>query len=129
MDKKVDSSATGNSGQFLGNSLSYKQEVLKRRGKIDFKKWNVIKILGRGAYGCVFLVCHDRRSHYAMKVYDKVKIVESNLQVNTMNERMILTDAGHPFVLKLHYSFQTSQRLYFIMDYVPGGDLFNYIKK
>lgn len=78
---------------------------MKRRGKIDFKKWNVLKILGKGAYGCVFLVCHDNRSYYAMKVYDKLKIVDSRLSVNTMNERMILTDKGHPFVLKLHYSF------------------------
>jgi serine/threonine protein kinase len=112
--------------------------TLKRKATIDFEHWTVLKVLGQGAYGNVLLVSHEsfnrqtemeQKSYYAMKVYDKQKIIESNLSINTMNERMILIDASHPYVLKLHYSFQSSQSLYFIMDFVEGGDLFQQIKK
>lgn len=89
---------------------------MRRRAAIDFEHWTVIKIIGKGAYGSVFLVSHEsnrhsdleKKSYYAMKIYDKHKIIDSGLSINTMNERMILTDAGHPYVLKLHYSFQSS---------------------
>ena len=41
-----------------------------------------------------------------------------------MNERSILLEMDHPFILNLHYAFQTKHRLYFILDFIEGGSLF-----
>lgn len=44
-------------------------------------------------------------------------------------ERNILVDMGHPFIVKLHYAFQTSGKLYLILDFLRGGDLFSRLSK
>lgn len=48
---------------------------------------------------------------------------------NAMSERDVLMKSHHPFVVKLKYSFQDSSCIYFVMDYVAGGQLFDYLKK
>jgi serine/threonine protein kinase len=48
---------------------------------------------------------------------------------NAMSEREVLMKSHHPFVVKLKYSFQDSSCIYFVMDYVAGGQLFDYLKK
>lgn len=83
--------------------------------------------LGAGAYAKVYQVRKkDTGVIYAMKVIQKKSASENKTIVNIQAERAVLGQKGtkHPFLVRLRYAFQTGGKLYFIMDYVPGGDLF-----
>jgi len=66
---------------------------------------------------------------YAMKVLRKEAIVARKQVAHTMAERNILKKITHPFIVTLHYAFQTDDKLYMILDYVNGGELFFHLKK
>ena len=61
----------------------------------------------------LFCVCHSRRYIIQKKETDHIKV-----------ERDILKDVRHPFMVGLHYAFHTPTRLYLIVDYVSGGELY-----
>ena len=44
-------------------------------------------------------------------------------------EKLIMATVDHPFIVKMHYVFQKNYRIYFVMDYIAGGELFNHLKK
>lgn len=50
-------------------------------------------------------------------------------RVRTKMERNILVDVEHPFIVRLHYAFQTEGKLYLILDFLRGGDLFSRLSK
>ena len=64
---------------------------------------------------------------YAMKILPKKKLFEHNLVRYAMTEKHIMSVVDHPFIIKLRYSFQTEDKLYFVLDYCPGGDLSEYL--
>jgi len=64
-----------------------------------------------------------------MKVLNKSTIIARNEVEHTKSEKSILMKLEHPFLVKLHYSFQTPDKLYFIMDYINGGELFFHLQK
>ncbi|KAI8926829.1 kinase-like domain-containing protein [Entophlyctis helioformis] len=67
---------------------------------------------------------------YAMKVLRKASIVLHGKETeHTQNERSILEAIRHPFIVKLNYAFQTPQKLYLILSYASGGELFTYLAK
>lgn len=66
---------------------------------------------------------------YAMKVLDKAAIMKQNIMRYAMTERKILSTINHPFVVRLHYALQSSEKLYLVMQYCPGGDILRLIKK
>lgn len=85
---------------------------------------------GRGAFGEV-RVCRkkDDQAVYAMKIMKKSEMLRKN-QVNHIRaERDVLALADNPWVVKLHFSFQTEKNLYLVMEYLPGGDLMNILMK
>lgn len=92
---------------------------------IDCNDFNIIKKVGKGSYGSVFLVQNKySKSYYAMKVMCKEKIKKSDLVENTKIERILLSMLNHPFIVELHFSFQSSTKLYLVTEYISGGDLF-----
>jgi len=66
---------------------------------------------------------------YAMKILDKKTIKERNEVEHTKAEKSILMKLSFPYLVKLHYSFQTPDKLYFIMDYINGGELFFHLQR
>ncbi|POM62423.1 AGC protein Kinase [Phytophthora palmivora] len=89
----------------------------------DFK---MIQVIGRGSFGKVVLVGHKTtKKLYAMKILSKENIVVEH----TRTERRVLGCTRHPFIVGLHYAFQTAQRLYFVLDYCPGGELFYHLSR
>lgn len=52
-------------------------------------------------------------------------IVTVRDRMRTKTERNILVDVQHPFIVRLHYAFQTEGKLYLILDFLRGGDLFS----
>jgi len=71
----------------------------------------------------------DTGKIYAMKVLDKKHILEHNEVEHTLAEKHILQRLHHPFLVNLNFSFQTEDKLYFILDYVNGGELFYHLQK
>lgn len=93
----------------------------------DFK---MIQVIGRGSFGKVVLVGHkDTKKLYAMKILSKENIVKRKQVEHTRTERRVLGCTKHPFIVGLHYAFQTPQRLYFVLDYCPGGELFYHLTR
>ena len=84
--------------------------------------------LGRGGFGKVLKV-RRRGKVYAMKVVRKKDIVENCLEESMKLEKMVLQRNSHPFVVKLNYSFQTKNKVYLVMEYMAGGDLFKLLQK
>jgi serine/threonine protein kinase len=64
----------------------------------------------------------------AMKVFRKDFLVESKAVSSTFVERDVLKKCSHPNIVKLHYAFQDADRLYLVMDYINGGQLFNVLR-
>ncbi|RPA87831.1 kinase-like protein [Ascobolus immersus RN42] len=89
----------------------------------DFEK---IKVLGKGTYGTVILVRHKPTGKlYAQKQLKKATVcVSKRLVGQTMSERAILEAVRHPFIVNLYYAFQDHEKLYLILEYAQGGELF-----
>lgn len=67
---------------------------------------------------------------YAIKVLQKKAIIRRNEVKHIMAERnVLLNNVTHPFLVGLHYSFQTGNKLYFVLDYVNGGELFFHLQR
>lgn len=64
-----------------------------------------------------------------MKVLSKDKILGKNLKRYALTERNVMSVINHPFMVKLHYAFQTPAKLFLVMEYYPGGDLGKLITK
>lgn len=86
--------------------------------------------LGRGAFGEVFHVKQKSNGRsYAMKVLHKEKVMGSNLLRYAFTERNILSYIQHPYIVSLHYAFQTPKHLVLVMQYCPGGNLQQLIRR
>jgi serine/threonine protein kinase len=106
----------------------------KSQPKVSQTDFLLVKVLGKGAFGKVYLVRKtsgtDENTYYAMKVLKKHHIcIKQNGKELTQNERIILERIRHPFLIRLYYAFQTEEKLFLILEYAPGGELFQLLAK
>ncbi|GMH80004.1 hypothetical protein TL16_g08360, partial [Triparma laevis f. inornata] len=66
---------------------------------------------------------------YAMKVLRKSHLVKRRQIERTKTERRVLSMVSHVFIMKLHFAFQSSEKLYLVLDYCPGGELFFHLSR
>lgn len=98
--------------------------------KLTIDDFTIIKVVGKGSYGKVLLVKkNDDNTTLAMKVLKKKHMIKRNQVEHTKTERSILELVKHPFIIQLRYAFQNEVKLYFVVDYCPGGELFFHIQK
>eukprot|EP01028_Stygiella_incarcerata_P013761 TRINITY_DN83_c0_g2_i1.p1 TRINITY_DN83_c0_g2~~TRINITY_DN83_c0_g2_i1.p1 ORF type:complete len:236 (-),score=63.20 TRINITY_DN83_c0_g2_i1:968-1675(-) len=103
------------------------RERTKRLTVNDFELLNVV---GKGSFGKVLQVKKkDTGKIFAMKVLQKDVVIARNQLGHTMTERYILETIRHPFLISLRYAFQSAGKLYLVMDYAAGGELFFHLKK
>ncbi|XP_074647480.1 serine/threonine-protein kinase LATS1-like isoform X2 [Tubulanus polymorphus] len=101
-----------------------------KRAKMNKSMFDAIKTVGTGAFGKVQLVRKKDTGHlYAMKTLRKSDVLKRNQVAHVKAERDILAEADNEWVVKLYYSFQDTDYLYFVMDYIPGGDMMNLLIK
>lgn len=93
--------------------------------------FDFLKVIGKGSFGKVLLAKRKRDGKfYAIKVLQKKVILKRREQKHIMAERnVLLKNVKHPFLVGLHYSFQTKDKLYFVLDFVNGGELFFHLQK
>ena len=115
---------------FVDDRLGIIQEIgrgkknINKKKKIDLKKFKIISQLGVGGFGTVFKVRHILTDKiYAMKVMNKNYIIQKKYLHYVVSEFQIMRSlSGFPFILDLHYCFQSANYLYLIIDYCPNGD-------
>nr|BAN39189.1 protein kinase, putative [Entamoeba histolytica] len=94
--------------------------------KIGFDDFSLVKVVGRGSFGKVLQVKKkDDGKIFAMKILDKSKVMKTKQQKHTNDEKKILQHVNHPFIVQLYYAFQTPEKLYMVMEFINGGELFH----
>uniref|UniRef100_A0A8C8D9W3 non-specific serine/threonine protein kinase n=1 Tax=Oncorhynchus tshawytscha TaxID=74940 RepID=A0A8C8D9W3_ONCTS len=131
-DSMGDDDDTACSDEGFVNEISITNHVKEGSEKADPRQFELRKVLGQGSFGKVFLVKKitgpDAGQLYAMKVLKKATLKVRD-RVRTKMERDILVEVNHPFIVRLHYAFQTEGKLYLILDFLRGGDLFTRLSK
>ncbi|KAJ8907857.1 hypothetical protein NDN08_007961 [Rhodosorus marinus] len=108
-------------------AIKEEQKARNRKSLSDFK---VIRKLGEGGMGQVFLVQDaETGERAAMKVVEKYSDITSTALRRAVDERLLLESFNFPFVVDLKYAFQSEHHLFMLTEYCEGGDLHHYMKK
>jgi serine/threonine protein kinase len=98
--------------------------------KVSKDDFTLIRVIGKGSFAKVLLVRKkDTGELFAMKVLSKPNVVKRKQVEHTRTERVVLGVIDHPFIARMHYAFQTDSKLYFILEYCPGGEVFFHLSR
>ncbi|RCH97932.1 camp-dependent protein kinase catalytic subunit [Rhizopus stolonifer] len=105
----------------------------KRRStevQLSLNDFTLIRTLGTGSFGRVHLAqLKSNQGYYAIKALKKTDVVRLKQVEHTRNERAILSNIKYQFAVNLWNTFQDDSYLFMVMDYVPGGELFSFLRK
>lgn len=105
-------------------------QLKTRTDKMKSEDFDLLTVIGVGRYGKVMQVRHRSTGRiFAMKILRKDQLIQSNQIAHTKTERQVLEDISSPFIISLRYAFQTRNKLFLILDYVTGGELFFHLKQ
>lgn len=106
------------------------QGVFSRsKQEAKFTDFKIVKMVGRGSFGKVYMVeqVSQPGRFFAMKSIRKDLILEKNQLESITVEKEILFQIDHPFLVNMEYVFQTNFRIYFLLKFVEGGELFRHL--
>eukprot|EP00904_Undaria_pinnatifida_P005110 jgi/Undpi1/1729/HiC_scaffold_11.g05119.m1 len=121
----------GGGGAGVGDSgMGGGTPVALAKRKVGLDSFKIVRVIGKGSFGKVFLVREKVAGDiYAMKVLRKDNIIKRNQVEHTKTERNVLGYVKHPFIVGLNMAFQTRDKLFFVLDYCAGGELFFHLAK
>lgn len=133
LSRKIDEIGLSESEQKMIKE-DYQHEEARRlreqRRPVTVYDFEALTIIGRGAFGEVRVVRHKETSQiFALKKVNKGEMVKKNQVQHVKSERNILALSVNPWIVTLNYTFQDENFLYFVMEYLPGGDLMNVLIK
>ena len=114
---------------FIDDQMGIIQEIKENKNKdkgiVNLKDFKFLGLLGVGGFGTVFKVRHVLTGKiYAMKVMNKNYLIKKKYLHYVISEFEIMKKlSGFPFILDLHFSFQSANYLYLVIDYCPNGDI------
>lgn len=115
-----DSKSTDNDNHYNNSSLP----------RITFADFEILKLIGRGNFGKVFLAIKITNNElFAMKKLKKKRIIDKNQVLHTKTERNLLASLSHPFIVELQYAFQTETSLFMVTNFIQGGELYFHLRK
>eukprot|EP01101_Sappina_pedata_P001269 TRINITY_DN1136_c0_g1_i1.p1 TRINITY_DN1136_c0_g1~~TRINITY_DN1136_c0_g1_i1.p1 ORF type:complete len:450 (-),score=186.59 TRINITY_DN1136_c0_g1_i1:134-1483(-) len=104
--------------------------AVAKSNKVVLEDFEMLLLIGKGSFGKVVQVRKkDTCKIYAMKILNKDMILERQELEHAKAEKSVLQKLVHPFLVNLNYSFQTPDKLYLVMDFVNGGELFFHLQK
>uniref|UniRef100_G3RXW1 non-specific serine/threonine protein kinase n=1 Tax=Gorilla gorilla gorilla TaxID=9595 RepID=G3RXW1_GORGO len=114
-------------GPAMNNTASEPRPGPRKKRPEDFKFG---KILGEGSFSTVVLARELATSReYAIKILEKRHIIKENKVPYVTRERDVMSRLDHPFFVKLYFTFQDDEKLYFGLSYAKNGELLKYIRK
>eukprot|EP00043_Microstomoeca_roanoka_P011639 m.109907 g.109907 ORF g.109907 m.109907 type:complete len:576 (-) comp15254_c0_seq1:608-2335(-) len=110
--------------------ITYTFETRLTARSLSMDDFDILKVIGKGSFGKVMVVRKkDTKRIYALKRLNKAHLKERGEIEHTMSERKILEIHNSPFLVSLKFSFQTPEKVYFVLDYVSGGELFVHLQR
>ncbi|KAJ3341532.1 hypothetical protein HDU93_004692 [Gonapodya sp. JEL0774] len=107
----------------MGNLLG-KEEEIDYEGEVDLNWFNLLRCVGKGAFGKVRIVeRRDTKQIYALKYINKYQCIKMKAVHNILRERALLEELQHPFLVNLRYAFQDDENMFMVIDLMMGGDL------
>eukprot|EP01097_Dermamoeba_algensis_P007658 TRINITY_DN48_c0_g1_i1.p1 TRINITY_DN48_c0_g1~~TRINITY_DN48_c0_g1_i1.p1 ORF type:complete len:428 (-),score=98.00 TRINITY_DN48_c0_g1_i1:279-1562(-) len=108
---------------------AFKKALNKDSGKVTKEDFEILKLIGEGSFGQVLQVRKkDDRNIYAMKILNKSAVVKNDEIQHAKSEKAILQKINHPFLVNLYYTFQDEKNLFFVMEFINGGEMFFHLQ-
>jgi serum/glucocorticoid-regulated kinase 2 len=113
-----------------GKLLVGVEYVENKAGKLKIEDFQLLKLVGKGSFGKVMQVKKkDTGRIYALKTIRKAHIISRSEVAHTLAERSVLSQINNPFIVPLKFTFQNPEKLYFVLAFVNGGELFFHLQK
>nr|POE82435.1 serine/threonine-protein kinase gad8 [Quercus suber] len=104
--------------------------VENRQNSLKIEDFDLLKVVGKGSFGKVMQVMKkDTQRIYALKTIRKQHIISRSEVAHTLAERSVLAQINNPFIVPLKFSFQSPEKLYLVLAFVNGGELFHHLQK
>jgi serum/glucocorticoid-regulated kinase 2 len=115
----------------LEDNINKTEVIVSEDGAmINENSFEILKTLGKGYFGRVFLVeKKDTKNLYALKVISKLDIIKRNFFDNLKSEKKIMQQIKNPFVVNLEYCFASPSYVFFAMKFKQGGELYYHLRK
>lgn len=97
---------------------------------LSIEDFDLLKVIGKGSFGKVMQVIkRDTKQIYALKTLRKQHIVSRMEVTHTLAERTVLARITNPFIVPLKFSFQSPEKLYLVLSFINGGELFWHLQR
>ncbi len=107
--------------------VSYRSDS---RSSLNMDAFELLKVIGKGSFGKVMQVRkRDTSRIYALKTIRKAHIVSRSEVTHTLAERTVLAQVNNPFIVPLKFSFQSPDKLYLVLAFINGGELFHHLQR
>lgn len=108
---------------------SFRELPDKKPLVLENEMFQFVKVLGTGAFGAVYLVRDKKGKFWALKALSKAHVIEKKQVDHVKNEIEILARTDNSFIVKQQGFFQDAYYLNIVMEFIPGGEFFSYLRR